>query len=83
MSGIARASEKMKKKISFGDYAISSEVNKLQESIAKPAGRKLYLISKEDFQILEQIAAKRLNTPKQASISELMSEAILLLSLHE
>ena len=83
MSGIARASEKMKKKISFGDYALSSEVTKLQESLAKPVGRKLYNISKEDFQILEQICAKRLNTPKQASISELMSEAILLLSLHE
>lgn len=83
MSGIARASEKMKKKISFGDYALSSEVTKLQENLAKPVGRKLYNISKEDFQILEQICAKRLNTPKQASISELMSEAILLLSLHE
>ena len=79
MSGIAKAGEKMKKKISFGDYGLSNEVTKLQEKITKPVARKIYEISQKDFKILEEIFQMRRELQKPASHSELMSEAIHLL----
>lgn len=76
MSGIAKVSEKMKKKISFGDYALSPP----QEA---KAARKIYSLSNTDAQKLHDIFTKRLNTAQQTSIADIMSEAIQLLYLHE
>jgi hypothetical protein len=91
MSGIARVSEKMKKKMSFGDYTLSSseETPKpVQQAAVVPIveaspPRKVYALSKEDTQKLQAIFSKRLNTPNQSSIAQIMSEAITLLHQRE
>ncbi|MFZ0565499.1 MAG: hypothetical protein WAM28_04870 [Chlamydiales bacterium] len=82
MTGIDRVSHKMKKKISFGDYTLSSEdPNILSKKIQK--GRKIYLLTQEDMNTLNKIFAKRLNANHATSIADIMSEAIRLLYRHE
>jgi len=76
MSGIARVKEKMKKKISFGEFAPVEEPKEKQ-------GRKIYSLTKEDNVMLKKIFSKRLNLQSETSISTLMSEAIELLYSRE
>jgi len=78
MTGILKASEKMKKKLSFGDYSIPNEN---QNALVKelPKMRKTYLITKEDMQRLKEIFSSRSNSNNTTSISDIMSEAISLL----
>jgi hypothetical protein len=83
MSGIANVSEKMKKKISFGDYSLFSEPAKPQETPEKKEARKIYSLSKEDVEKLQKIFTKRLDTSIPSSICEIMSEAIQLLYIKE
>jgi|GEM_PF-5348657 hypothetical protein len=76
---IAKLSDKMKKKLSFGDYALSTEPTPLVvEPTPSVKARKLYSLTAEDSQKLQEIFSKRLKT-NPTSISELMSEAIDLL----
>ena len=75
MSGIAKVGDKMKKKISFGDYALNPIVEK-QEEITK--ARKIYTLSHEDDRKLQEIFSQRVNTPNATSIAQIMSEAITL-----
>ena len=75
MTGITKVSEKMKKKMSFGDYTLSNEEpNTLEKKLQK--GRKVYLLTKEDMNKLKEIGSKRVHSDSQTSIAELMSEAI-------
>ncbi len=85
MSGIAKASEKMKKKISFGDYALAPEEKPVPEVDARPQvdARKVYSLSKEDTAMLQRIFSHRLANNSPNSISEIMSEAISLLYKQE
>lgn len=76
MSGIARVSEKMKKKISFGDYSPVP----VEE---KSTSRKIYTLPSENTSMLQAIYSKRLGTANECSISEIMSEAIHLLYKQE
>lgn len=77
MSGIARVKEKMKKKISFGEFAPFEEPQK------ESTGRKIYSLTKEDNALLKKIFSNRLNLKSETSISLLMSEAIELLYYKE
>lgn len=72
MSGIARVKEKMKKKISFGEFAPIEETKEKK-------GRKIYSFTQKDDEMLKKIFSKRLNLKNGTSISTLMSEAIRLL----
>ena len=80
MTGIANVSSKMKKKLSFVDYVVSAEPVIGPNPVATPQqeshrARKLYALSKEDSQKLQEIFSQRLgHTP--SSICEIMSEAI-------
>lgn len=79
MSGIANLSDKMKKKLSFGDYVVSKETV-IETPIVTPnqpapRARKLYALSKDDSHMLQEIFSKRLAS-KPSSICEIMSEAI-------
>ena len=87
MSGIARLSEKMKKKISLGDYGITPIVSEPEpEKPAQPTGpegRKIYTLAKDDMYMLKAIFAKRLHSSNESSIAQIMSEAIHLLYKNE
>lgn len=76
MSGIARVKEKMKKKITFGEFTLAQEPK-------QKSGRKIYSLTQEDNAMLKKIFSKRLNLKNQTSISTLMSEAIQLLYAKE
>lgn len=81
MSAIANLSDKMKKKLSLGDYVISAEPLietapiKTPTPEARSSARKLYALSKEDANRLQEIFSKR-QASKTSSICEIMSEAI-------
>lgn len=79
MSGITKVSEKMKKKISFGDYKLSLEAPIIETEEGQKAARKIYTLTKEDARMLQEIFANKIQTPHPASMSEIMSEAIQLL----
>lgn len=79
MSGITNLSEKMKKKISFGDYSLALEGLKPQETSLKAEARKIYSLSQDDAKRLQEIFSKRLHTCNPTSIADIMSEAIQLL----
>jgi hypothetical protein len=76
MSGIARVKEKMKKKISFGEFAPVEEPKEKK-------GRKVYSLTQEDNMMLNKIFSTRLNLKHETSISTLMSEAIRILYTKE
>jgi hypothetical protein len=78
MSGIAKVSEKMKKKLSFGEYTLSTGTTLAPvEPVPGPSvGRKLYTLSREDADKLQEIFSKRLSANAGSSISQIMSEAI-------
>lgn len=73
MSGIAKLSEKMKKKITFSDYSFpQTQQQKPQKS------RVMYTISSADMALLVDLFEKRKGTQDECSLSDLMSEAIQL-----
>lgn len=72
MSAIEKLSDKMKKKLSFGDYALPPE------SQGSASVRKSYALSKNDSHKLQEIFSKRLKTGP-TSVADIMSEAIQLL----
>lgn len=82
MSGITKVSDKMKKKLSFGDYVLSTElvpvIEPIPEELSTPPvvlpvkARKIYSLSNEDAQKLQEIFSRR----STSSICEIMSEAI-------
>lgn len=87
MSGIANVSNKMKKKLSFDDYVVSPEPMLETAPEAAPpqearSARKLYALSREDSQKLQEIFSQRL-TKTPSSVCEIMSEAIQRLHQHE
>lgn len=88
MSGISQLSDRMKKKLSFGDYAFSAEPAKEPFPVAPPipsavSARKIYTLSKDDTLKLQEIFSRRLGGSNQTSLCEIMSEAIDLLLHHE
>lgn len=76
MSGITKVSDKMRKKISFGDYQIHPLPEQKKE---EATARRFYVLAREDIAKLHAIFSQRLHTANATSISEIMSEAIGLL----
>lgn len=76
MLGISKACQKMKKKIAFGDYTFSKDLE-----VAK--ARKTYMLTKEDGEKIKEIFSKRLGMDFHTSVNGLLSEAIQLLYKQE